>query len=48
MVMVVFVVVDCLSVIVTTARVVLPLFTVMTGGVDVVVDVVIAVFEKFC
>jgi hypothetical protein len=35
----VFVVVDCLSVVVTTAKVVLPLLTVTTGGVEVEVEV---------
>ena len=40
--MTVFVEVDCLAVIVTTGRVVLPLLTVTTGGVEVEVNVVIA------
>lgn len=38
----VFVVVDCLRVVVTTARVVLPLLTVTTGGVNVEVEVATA------
>jgi len=38
-VMTVLVVVDCLSVVVTTAKVVLPLLTVTTGGVEVEVEV---------
>lgn len=38
-VMTVLVVVDCLSVVVTTGKVVLPLLTVTTGGVEVEVEV---------
>jgi hypothetical protein len=38
-VMIVLVVVDCLRVVVTTAKVVFPLLTVTTGGVEVEVEV---------